>query len=286
MSTNVKCNMCDSEDYKYYKNIAGHNNIVQCNQCGLIYSNPIPDFETWSRELQKVPVFSESKLKIDENKYEIFLNEIESLNRKSNRKILDVGCGFGQLLANAKKRSWQVYGVEITKFKTTYVSEKFGIDIFCGELKQAKYPNDYFDVITALEFLEHLIDPSDFLQEARRVIKKDGILAIVVPNVESSNAKTDPLWWQSYHFFHFNADSLTRILKKNDFEIIKMIVNPHLETRNSDQKLFFRKIIFDYLQWAVVFVRKILSTRIATKLMIKNKLIKTGGLTIYARKTA
>lgn len=284
MPINIKCNLCDSENHIDYKNIAGHKNIVQCNRCGLIFTNPMPDLETIKEELQKVPVVSEVELKVEENKYEIFLEEIGSLNKNQKGKLLDIGCGFGQLLASAKKRGWQIFGLEINKFKVAFASEKLGIDIYCGELKEAEYLDDSFEVITVIEVLEHLINPSGFLQEINRILKKDGILVIVVPNVESFNAKTDPSWWQSYHFFHFSTNSLTQILKKNNLEVVKIIINPHLETRSSQRKLFLRKVIFEYFSWGVVFIRKILSMRFVTKLVVKNKLMKTGGLTVYAKK--
>lgn len=287
MSKYVACNICNSTDYKYYENVANDRKIVQCDKCGLVFTNPQPEFGELYKKLENEISPSECILKIEEDKYKIYLDEIESLRKNQKGRLLDVGFGFGDLLRSAKERGWQIFGVEFNKDRVDRVREQLGADLFCGELKEAKYSDNFFDVITIIEVLEHLSDPSNFLIEINRILKKDGLVAIVTPNVESYYAKVSPSWWTLHHLFHFSPKTLTKILKKNNFVPVKIVVNPHFETRDSELKFsFLRRNIFKYFRPGIIFVRKVLSSHFVSKLMGMHELIKTAGITIYAKKSS
>jgi len=287
MSRVVECNLCGASDYSYYKNPSGDKKIVRCNKCGLVFTNPQPDEKEIAGMLDEEASPAQEVLDIEKDKFKIYLDEIESLTGGKRGKLLDVGCGFGHLLAIAKDRGWDTCGVEFNRRRVDLIHEKYGIDVFCGDLAGAKYQSSSFDVITIIEVLEHMLDPSLFLKEVNRIVKKDGLVAIVTPNLGSFYAKTDPDWWTPYHFYHFSPGTLGAILKKNGIKVIKIVINPHLETRNNDKSFFVvRKNLFDNFRWGIVLIRKILGMGIIAKFMGNCGAIKTGGITVYGRKTA
>jgi len=68
--------------------------------------------------------------------------------------VLDVGAGAGLFLSQAKKQNWNVRGVEISSYGPIYAKEHFDIDIFQGSLFEAKFPDDYFDVVVLQDTIE------------------------------------------------------------------------------------------------------------------------------------
>lgn len=51
MPVEVKCNICDCGDHKSYENITGHKDIVQCNQCAIVFTKTAPHQDTLMKEL-------------------------------------------------------------------------------------------------------------------------------------------------------------------------------------------------------------------------------------------
>ena len=109
---------------------------------------------------------------------------IRSLVEKmlSNRKarILDVGCGTG---ANLKMLAdyGRAEGVDISPQAVEFCRER-GLDsVRLGAAEQLPYENDSFELVTALDVIEHLDDDVAGLREMRRVLRHDGRVLLFVP---------------------------------------------------------------------------------------------------------
>lgn len=149
----------------------------------------------------------------------------EIIKQKKNGTILDVGCGSGLFLSYFKKKGWNVFGTEISKEISKFSSEMFGIKPLIGDLLNLKLSENYFDVITINNVLEHLSQPNETLLKIKSLLKDDGILEITVPNIESLGAKIFGNDWYHLdpgrHLFHFFPAKLEEMLKKTGFKIFK-----------------------------------------------------------------
>lgn len=99
-------------------------------------------------------------------------------------KILDVGCGGGSYLYRLKQWGWETYGVESSETGAKQ-SRSLGLEVHHGSLENAKFPDEFFDVVRLSNVLEHLRDPKATLREIRRILKCDGRVYITVPNTRS-----------------------------------------------------------------------------------------------------
>lgn len=97
-----------------------------------------------------------------------------------NPRILDVGCGTG---ANLKMlaRFGHAEGVDISPQAVEFCRER-GLDsVKLGAVEELPYDNDSFDLVTALDVVEHLDDDVAGLREMRRVLRPDGRILLFVP---------------------------------------------------------------------------------------------------------
>lgn len=100
---------------------------------------------------------------------------------KSKSLVYDVGCnsgGIGRLLIQKKK--CRVYGSELCKSLGKKASQK-GVNVFVGWAEHTPYENEFFDYVILTFILEHVIDPQVLMNEALRVLKKNGTVVGHVP---------------------------------------------------------------------------------------------------------
>jgi len=140
----------------------------------------------------------------------------------SKLKILDIGCGSGEFLANISPKIFDKYGQEINPHGQEECRHK-DIAVISEELKDAGQKADFFDVITMWHVLEHLDNPTRLLSEAHRILKSGGILIVATPNTDSLGFKFGRCNWfhldSPRHLILYNRKSLTLILSKAGFKI-------------------------------------------------------------------
>lgn len=236
----VICNICGSNSSDIFfegkdivHNKKGIFTVVQCKNCGLLFTNPRPKQSIISRYYPNTywdainPKENiESKLKIQAHK---FLNKISYQIRiptKINGKFLDIGCGDGKELYKYKRKGWNTFGVEINDFVAKYAREKYDLNIFTGTVEEACFRDEYFDLIILNHVIEHLSDPKATLTEIKRILKSNGTLIISLPNADSFEAKRFKEYWTGWdlprHLYHFTPSTITSLLNETGFEIIKI----------------------------------------------------------------
>lgn len=125
--------------------------------------------------------------KVADLKQSFFISALEQLSSRSQKKkksMLDVGCGYGYFLDLADKYGWETAGVEIVSDAIEEAEKRVGKgNISHGTLKEAKFPDNSFDVITLWDVLFIVENPFEELKECYRITKERGIIGIRVRNV-------------------------------------------------------------------------------------------------------
>jgi 2-polyprenyl-3-methyl-5-hydroxy-6-metoxy-1,4-benzoquinol methylase len=145
-------------------------------------------------------------------------------------RLLDVGCGAGFFLDNARSFGWETWGVDISG-QAVDLAKKQGHRTFQSSLQHCRFPNDYFDVVRAWSSLEHMTDPFVILGEMHRILKRNGTLIIAVPNMESATAKLFKTYWYSLdvprHLYWFRPPLIRSTLEKLGFNQIRITTRTH-----------------------------------------------------------
>lgn len=154
-------------------------------------------------------------------------------------RLLDIGCATGNFLCSMRRAGWDVFGVETNKNACLYAREVMKLDVFNGDLLQAKYDSGYFDLVNMSQVLEHFPNPLDELEESYRILKKDCILIIGLPNLSKLEIGIFGKYWYGWNFpgrrFHFSVRTLRNLLDRANFKITRVDYSTNI-------KQFHRKL--------------------------------------------
>ncbi|HEX9722170.1 MAG TPA: class I SAM-dependent methyltransferase [Candidatus Paceibacterota bacterium] len=102
------------------------------------------------------------------------------LEPRSALRILDVGCGTGMNLELLSKFG-QVHGVDASPIAVHYCLQRGFSDVYEGRAEDLKFADESFDMVVAIELLEHVQEDVDTLREFARVLRPGGLLFLTVP---------------------------------------------------------------------------------------------------------
>lgn len=251
-----KCPVCGGEGNKKVFVKEGFQ-YVKCSHCDMFYQNPILDEKNYdkfyndsyaSKYWMKV-LLSPIQFEFDMKKFNYGLDIVEKTIAKNRNiqegqlqglKALDVGCGVGTFLKAAKLRGWDEYGVELNKDEAEYCMSE-GLKVRNEYLDKSLYDKESFDLITLWDVIEHIADPREMLSTIEYLLKKDGILLILTPNVKSMAATIlheKCNMFGAGHVNMFENKTINKILKNNGYNIL------HFETVISELN-----VIANYLNY-------------------------------------
>jgi len=241
----IKCPLCDGINYKilykstlvkndfspnalaeHFKNslsdYSKHGQIVKCSNCFVVYVNPVENLNTYLKAYQDVVdneyLETEKFRKILSQKHLTYLQKY-----KKRGLILDVGCFAGFFLELAQSNKWNIYGIEPSNWAGSY-AKKRGIKVLGKTVQNTNLDSYKFDAITMWDVIEHLSDPSKTIKKLSKSLKKNGIIAIGTPNVESLMFKIlrgNHPYFIRMHLILFSPKTLTHLLESNGFEILE-----------------------------------------------------------------
>jgi ubiquinone/menaquinone biosynthesis C-methylase UbiE len=118
---------------------------------------------------------------IERRRVKIIL-ELLCIHHKKGNRILEVGCGAGNILEKAPSEN--LFGVDISTFIIAKAKRKLGkkANLFQADATSLPFKDRVFNQVICSEVLEHLLNPSASLQEISRILNQQGVAIISVPN--------------------------------------------------------------------------------------------------------
>jgi SAM-dependent methyltransferase len=202
-----------------------HFRFVTCRKCGLIFSNPILP----SEEIEKLYKSSKFSYATEsaylKKTYGHYLRRVLGNNTSADLKLLDVGCGNGFFLEEAKRMGVRyVYGVEPGRESVKKAPKLLQKNIKIALFTDTTFPADSFDLICCFHTLDHIIDPNAFLQAVYKTLKKGGSAYFIVHDTAGLSVKLfgekSPIF-DIEHMYLFNKDTLSGLFTKNKFTVLE-----------------------------------------------------------------
>jgi cyclopropane fatty-acyl-phospholipid synthase-like methyltransferase len=215
------CVACGSKDAQSL-GVKNELELLRCRKCATLYTPYSPWYTSelfyekyYPEQSLAPPAFVQTRLEE--------ITAAFSPYRRENR-LLDIGCGAGGLLLAARKNGWNAQGLDVAEQATEHV-RRLGFEVFHGELQQAGFPAQHFDVITAAEIIEHLSEPRLLVQEVARLLRPGGLFWTTTPHARGLSARVLGLKWRCIwppeHLQLFSVAGIRALLQDAGFKQIR-----------------------------------------------------------------
>lgn len=142
------------------------------------------------------------------------------LREYNSPRILDIGCGTGSNIEHLHLRDYrQVTGLDISTRALRYCQSKQLTDLVCGDSIRPPFRPQTFDVIMALDLIEHLEDDVTALQRLADLLRPGGQMVVFTPAFNFLWGRQDDI---SHHFRRYTSGELKQKLEMAGFSIEKM----------------------------------------------------------------
>lgn len=222
------CPVCGSPRVRAHWECDGFR-FVRCSGCGLVYQNPQPLFDDLRGRYDQ-EYFAYER----ENEEQFFrlmmlgLQDVGFFHEEERLRalgpFLDIGCATGRLLAEMRRRQWNVLGVEVCEPAARWGREQRRLDMRTGTLEESALPTESVAVAHFSHVIEHVPDPRAFLQEVHRVVMPGGIAVIVTPDAAGFQARLFGSEWRSAiadHMHLFSFATLRRLCRSLGFTVVR-----------------------------------------------------------------
>jgi 2-polyprenyl-3-methyl-5-hydroxy-6-metoxy-1,4-benzoquinol methylase len=226
----LPCPLCGAKTYtiRYPANLEGaedafhyltekpcHYQVVDCSVCSLTYSTPIFEenkivelYRTCSAEQALGPA-EDRAITINMRRY------LERLQRHSgirSGRLLDIGCGLGHLLSEAREMGYDAMGIDPSEAAIMEARRRTdAYSVFCGVYSESLAPPGQFDLITLVHVIDHVAEPLRLLKTIQYHLKAGGVAFIATHNIASLLAKLTGenfIAWSIQHISYYTPETL------------------------------------------------------------------------------
>jgi len=235
----VICDFCGADDYtKRYEKRGFW--MVQCNKCGLVYTNPRlkqekiaalydADYFQGHGFDKSIDYVKDVKEHVSKDDYSLedwdCDNILALLNKPQTPKLLEIGCGTGVFLDKARMHGFDCHGLELSEYAANFVRQ-MGIPVETKSIEDANYPPESFDTIVMREVIEHLPHSLESLRTIHSWLKPGGVLFMATGNYDCPERKLRGSDWFYFmpegHLNIFSNRTMTNYLQKVGFRKINV----------------------------------------------------------------
>uniref|UniRef100_Q01PM1 Glycosyl transferase, family 2 n=1 Tax=Solibacter usitatus (strain Ellin6076) TaxID=234267 RepID=Q01PM1_SOLUE len=216
------CPICAGRKMYYAFSVA-QSRLVECCDCGHMMLHPPPSQEEldliYDENYALMQETGEERRQFAEMKQATarhYLDLVGACLGRHAGRLLEIGCGAGDLLTAAARLGYDVTGVEPSEYSCAQAREKLGIAgrVVCGDITSLTEKN-YYDVCVLADVVEHVSDPRDFLNRVNALVRPGGIVVIATPSLDSWSARMMRTKWMEFkteHIQYFRQETLHSLL--------------------------------------------------------------------------
>jgi SAM-dependent methyltransferase len=224
------CDLCGARDYELIATRDRERRplrTVICRKCGLVWTNPRPstaDVDAYYATQYRVDYKGQPAPPLrkilrgllgarDRRRLIDRVLRDMAVGGRANgppQKVLDVGCGAGELVYLLRCGEADASGLEPGREYAQFAREVLRIPVQTATVATATVAPGSLDLVTMFHCLEHLPNPRDVLGTVRTWLRQGGVAVIEVPNVEST-VQAPSHRFHYAHLYHFTAATLAAL---------------------------------------------------------------------------
>lgn len=290
------CPICSSTNIENIKHISftmegllpDFYHLAKCSSCGFVYANTSATKEDYDRyynennRYNSIPKQENSTIKT----YNV-ISRLISKHIKKDDKVLDVGCGSGDMLKLMKSNGYcHLTGLDPSQTSIDKLSESdiFGIKGTIYD-KPSKDMYEKFDLIILSGVLEHLYDLTSAINNIKLYTKQGGKILCAVPNAIEYALYPSPLphYINIEHINHFTPNAITHLFSDNGFSLLDCISTTICFGNKPDPALL---AIFEYTEVINIALKSITAMILNDEFEQKKLIDKIYDLVSSGRKIA
>ncbi len=198
-----------------------HADLYRCTRCGTLQQPSLPGAAELARLYRGMR--DDAYLEEEHGRRRTAARVLDLVGPAgADGRLLDVGCGPGLLLDEARRRGFDAEGLELSDSAAAYARAHLGLTIHQTPLEEFEPEGRRFDVVVLADVLEHLSDPVAALRRCREVLRPGGVLCVITPDPSSAAARVaGARWWGLLpaHTFLIPRATLRRIVEAEGFAI-------------------------------------------------------------------
>ncbi len=222
------CDLCGSNEMKvfYKENVFTY---LKCQSCGLLFRDQ-DNMGEMSEFYKNEGVTEDGNLKGYYGgggtfRWRVALDHIQRY--KKSGQLFEIGCGGGGLMAEAKRRGFDVYGCDISESRVHIMNKQLGGDyVTLGDFESIDLPDQKFDVIVMMDVLSHFKSLCRTMNLVTELLAPGGILYLKGGNfgefesIDEVQRERINLQIQ-IHLYHLTPNNMHMLLRKNRLNILR-----------------------------------------------------------------
>ena len=203
--------------------------LYHCHACDLMFWDPMRSadadyYENMYESSPDLASFKSVKILWPQEKF------LKTMPAKGG-ELLDIGCGFGDFLHEARKAGYTTTGSDFSPEFIDIARQRFGLENLYPVTPEefiTENPDHKYEAVTFFEVLEHLDNITDFLSLVKKLLKPGGYVACGMPNRERWRFFSRQLLllasqerdYPPHHLSRWNPQALSNLFEKFGFTII------------------------------------------------------------------
>ena len=179
--------------------------------------------------------------------WDIYPKVLRKINIKKNKKVLDAGCGSGNLGKYLDIKN--LYGVDLSREAVEKIDKTRYKKIFVAPLEKMPFPDNFFDIAVSIQVIQYPEDPEKIFKELVRVTKNK----IVITSANFNWFKLKSIMYPPYREKYLGLVSKERYISNKVFKKLAKKYDLELKTFYLSNKYgWFRNLFGNLLSSEVV----------------------------------
>jgi 2-polyprenyl-3-methyl-5-hydroxy-6-metoxy-1,4-benzoquinol methylase len=233
------CPVCGSDQRHFPFRLHGPYCVACCESCGLHYLYPRLMEAAMQEVYRQSSYYEGGACGYADTSYtgqeaalrSTFKRLLRNLAKRglTGGDVLEVGCGYGYLLDEARPLFNRRVGTDFSA-EAAEIARATGAEVFVGGIEQVS-PDRKFDCIVAIQVIEHVYQPSSFVKELASHAKAGGYVVVATPDIGGALRRTMGRRWPSFkvpeHVVYFDFPSLRALMDRVGLTDVRKLPYPH-----------------------------------------------------------